>query len=364
MSADKPLVIPETLLIQLADGQIEEMPLDEYLKGVVPTEMGLKKPVEALKAQAIAARTYAVVTRRHARDGFDLCATAHCQVWKPKNRYADSDMAVEETTGKVVTFRAKIAATPFYAHCDGRTRNSEEAWSGRMPYCRSVPCICGYEKLLGHGVGMCQRGAAAMAREGSTAEEILKHYYTGVELAKATAIPRAESRRSLVLGRVVDGQGQARPGLRLVLTGSAGRFNKGTSNDGRFWFTGLPAGQWELKVKGKPVRYGDLLTDGRNTLELRVVVPDIQPLVADTIPIAYPKLLFGTLGFDGVPVTISDLSGNELTVLSGSAPDFNPGGFAVPLPPRGTCTLRFLDQSFDLEIGDVGLWVRFDALPA
>ena len=364
MSADKPLLIPETLLIQLADGQIEEMPLEEYLKGVVPTEMGLKKPVEALKAQAIAARTYAVVTRRHARDGFDLCATTHCQVWKPKNRYTDSDTAVEETAGQVVTFNGKIAASPFYAHCDGRTRNSEEVWSGRMPYCRSVPCICGYDQLLGHGVGMCQRGAAAMALEGATAEEILKHYYTGVEIAAATAISRAESRRSLVLGRVVDGQGQARSGLRLVLTGSAGRFNKGTTKDGRFWFTGLPAGQWELKVKGKPVRHGDLLTDGRNTLELQVVVPDTQPLVADTIPIAYPKLLIGTLGYEGVPVTISDLSGNELTVLSGSAPDFNPGGFAVPLPPRGTCTLRFLDQSFDLEIGDIGLWVRFDAQPA
>ena len=55
MSGDKPLEIPETLLIQLDGGQIEEMPLDEYLKGVVPTEMGLKKPIEALKAQAIAA---------------------------------------------------------------------------------------------------------------------------------------------------------------------------------------------------------------------------------------------------------------------------------------------------------------------
>jgi hypothetical protein len=359
MSGDKPLVIPETLLIQLDGGQIEEMPLDEYLKGVVPTEMGLKKPVEALKAQAIAARTYAVVTRRHARDGFDLCATIHCQVWKPKNRYTDSDLAVDETTGQIVTFNGKIAATPFFAHCDGRTRNSEEAWSGKMPYCRTVSCICGYEQLQGHGVGMCQRGAAAMAREGATAGDILRHYYTGVEIVKADAIPRSESRRSLVLGRVVDGLGEARPGLTLVLRGSAGSFNKGTTRDGRFWFTGLPAGQWELKVKGKPVRYGDLLTDGRNTLELQVVVPDAQPLVATTIPMAYPKLLIGTVGYEGVPVTISDPSGNELTVLSGSAPDFNPGGFAVPLPPRGACTLRVLDQSFDLEIGDIGLWVRF-----
>jgi hypothetical protein len=361
MSPDAPLVIPATLLILVADGQIEEMPLEEYLKGVVPSELGPRKPIEALKAQAIAARSYAVTTRRHGRDGFDLCTTTHCQVWRHENHYAESDRAVDETAGQVVTLKGRIVATPFFGHCDGRTRNSEDVWSGKMHYCRSVPCICGYTKAYGHGVGLCQRGAIAMAKKGATASEILAHYYTDIEVTAATAIPREKLQKSLVVGRIVDGQGQPRSGLRLVLSGAEGRINKGTTRDGRFWFSHLPAGQWELKVKGKPVRYKDLRTDGRNTLELRVVVPDAATLATHTMPLAHPKKLVGTLGYDGVPVTIIDSTGNEQTVVSGSEPDFDPGGFAVQLPPPGACTLRVLNQSFDLEVGDIGLWVQFRA---
>lgn len=359
MSTDGSLVIPETLLIQFSDGQVEEMPLDEYLKGVVPTEMGLKKPMEALKAQAIAARSYAITTRRHARDGFDMCTTTHCQVWKPKNRYPDSDRAVDGTAGQVIVHNGRIVATPFFGHCDGRTRNGQEVWSGEISYCQSVPCICGYDKLYGHGVGMCQRGAAAMAQQGATAEEILKHYYAGVEVAPATPLPRTGFRRSIVLGQVVDGQEQARRGLRLVLRGPEGALTKGTNRDGRFWFTRLPAGEWELKVKGKPVRYGGLVTDGRNTLELQVVVPDAPRLTANTVPLGHPRLLIGTLGYEGVPVTITDPAGNQLTVNSGSAAEYDPGGFVAPLSGAGTYRISFLDQSFDLEIGDGGLWAQF-----
>ena len=363
MPATTTLQIPETLLIQVAGARIEEMTIDEYLKGVVPTELGLAKPLEALKAQAIAARSYAVITRRHARDGFDLCTSTHCQVWKPKNRYAESDQAVDETTGQVVTWNNHIVASPFFGHCDGRTRDSEEAWSGKMRHCRAVPCICGHSTLYGHGVGMCQRGAAAMAEKGATADEILKHYYTGIEITAATHVPRSSSRRSLLLGRVVDGQGQPRPGSRLVLRGPGGRRTKGTTPDGRFWFTKLPAGEWELLVQGELVRYGELVTDGRNTLELQVVVPDIPPLVARTVPLAYPKQLAGTLGYGGVQVTIVDSAGQEQIVVSGTEVDFDPGGFAVPLPAPGICTLYVLDQSFNVEIGDKGVWVRFSERP-
>lgn len=364
MSTDEFLAIPKTLLVQHPDGEIKEMVLDEYLKGVVPPEMGLQKPIEALKAQAIASRSYAITTRRHAIDGFDMCTTTHCQAWKPEKRYADADRAVEETAGLVVTHEGKIVATPYFGHCDGRTRNSEEVWSGKVPYCRSVSCICGYAKLYGHGIGMCQRGAAAMAEQGATAEEILKHYYTGAEIAQAEPIPRTGFRRSVVLGQVVDVDGQPRGGLRLILNGPEGPINKGTTSDGRFWFSKLPAGQWELKVKGKPIRYGDLITDGRNALQLQVVAHDLPRLAANTVPLGYPPELIGTLGYEGVPLTITDPAGSELTVLSGSAAEYNPGGFVAPLSDPGTYTLRLFEQSFNFEIGDSGLWVRFDPEPA
>jgi hypothetical protein len=363
MSDDEPLVIPETLLIQLPDGRIEEMLLDEYLKDVVPSEMGLDKPPEALKAQAIASRSYAVSSRRHALKGFDMCTTTHCQFWQPGNRYPDSDRAAEETSGQVVTRAGRIVGTTFFAHCDGHTRNSEDVWSGRASHLRSVPCICGYTELYGHGVGMCQRGAAAMAREGATAEEILKHYYTGVEISHAMTIPRGASWRSIILGQAVDGQGNPRAGLPLVLQGPTGPIGRRTNEHGQFWISGLPAGEWELVVRGKPVRYNNLITDGRNALELRVVVPDAPPLVASSIPLAYPRELVGTLGYEGVTVTVIDPVGNEFTVLSGSVPEYDPGGFAVPLSGAGIYTVRFLGQSFDLEVGDGGLWVRFSPQP-
>jgi hypothetical protein len=363
MSNSEPLLIPEKLRVRLADGQVKEMSLDEYLKGVVPTEMGLAKPLEALKAQAITARSYAVTTRRHAREGFDVCSTVHCQAWKPENRYKEADQAVDETAGQVVTYKNRIVATHFFGHCDGRTRNSEDVWSGKVAYLRSVSCACGYTEMHGHGVGMCQRGAAAMAKSGATAEEIVKHYYTGVEVAAATSIPREKMRQSIIVGQVVDGQGRPRGGLRLVLTGKEGSIQKGTASDGRFWLSDLPAGRWELRVKGKPVRYADLDTDGRNALVLQVVVPEAPPLAAYAVPLAHPRYLIGTVGYNGVQVNILDPRGQGQMLLSGSASEFDPGGFAVPVSGSGTYTVRFLEQSFSVEIGDGGLWVRFVPRP-
>jgi len=359
MSEDNGLVIPETLLIQFPDGRVEEMPLDQYLKGVVPTEMGLKKPIEALKAQAIAARSYAVTTRRHASDSVDMCTTTHCQVYKPKNRYADSDRAIDETSGQVLVRNGRIVGAPFFAHCDGHTRNSEDVWSREVAYLRSVPCICGYAELYGHGVGMCQRGAAKMAKQGASADEILKHYYTGLDIGEALQVPRTGFRRSMILGRVVDGRRQPRGDLRLVLRGPAGPVKKGTTTDGRFFFTKLPAGEWELGVRGRPIRYTKLITDGRNTLNLVVVVPDELSLNTRTMPLGYPRQLVGTLGYEGVEVTITDAEGNEERVVSGSAPEYDPGGFVADLPATDRFTLRILDRNFDFQVGEEGLWVQF-----
>jgi hypothetical protein len=102
-----------------------------------------------------------------------------------------------------------------------------------------------------------------------------------------------------------------------------------------------------------------LVTDGRNTLELRFVAPDLPPLTANTMPLAYPRQLAGTLGFDGVQVVVSDPAGNEQKVFSGSVEEYNPGGFAVAVTQSGAYTVRVLDQAFDLEVAEGGLWVQF-----
>jgi hypothetical protein len=359
MSDDESLVIPETLRVEVEDAQIVEVPLEQYLKGVVAAEMGPSKPLEALKAQAIAARSYAVSSRRHAQDGADVCATTHCQAWDPHSGDPDSDHAVDETSGQVVTYGGRIVGTPYFGHCDGHTRNSEDVWSRKVGYCQSVPCICGHTELHGHGVGMCQRGAVAMAQMGATCDEILKHYYRGIEVAPALPIPRAAFRRSILFGKLVDGDGNPLARLELAVRGDGGVFGRRTNAEGHFWVSGLPAGTWEVRVRGKPVRYKGVVTDGRNAVVLRVAVPDAPPLMLRSMPLAFPRKLIGTLGFRDVQVFLTNEKGEEVVALGGSEPYFDPGGFAIPLPEPGIYTVRVLGQSFELDVSESGLWIQF-----
>jgi hypothetical protein len=198
-----------------------------------------------------------------------------------------------------------------------------------------------------------------MAKEGATAEEILRHYYSGIEIVRASEVARSNLRQSMILGQVVDGQGKPRKGFSLILTGPEGAIGRSTTADGRFWCSKLPAGLWEVRVKGRPVRYRDLRTDGRNIINLQVVVPDAPALEAHTIPVAHPPLLIGTVGYSGVQVTIIDPEGRVQRLLSGMADLYDPGGFAIPLESAGSYTVQFLERSFDLPASEAGLWVRF-----
>lgn len=160
------------------------MDLEAYLTGVLPREMGKDAPMEALKAQAVAARCYAlnaIKNPRHAPDA-DICASTHCQVWKPIY-HERTDRAVEATKGVVAIYNGKVISAFYFGHCDGHTRNCEDVWVQALPYCRAVDCPCGYTEMYGHGVGMCQRGAIKMAEQGASYKDILFHYYTGIETA-------------------------------------------------------------------------------------------------------------------------------------------------------------------------------------
>jgi len=79
------------------------MDLDEYLKGVVPYEMATGWPIEALKAQAVAARCFAATANRHPEVGANVCTTTHCQVWSAQH-YTDTDQAVSSTHNVVATY--------------------------------------------------------------------------------------------------------------------------------------------------------------------------------------------------------------------------------------------------------------------
>ncbi|MFP4497766.1 MAG: SpoIID/LytB domain-containing protein [Vulcanimicrobiota bacterium] len=112
--------------------------MDEYVAGVVPSEMPAIFPGEALKAQAVMARTFAisqVKEARHKLDGYDLCDEIHCQVYKGVAReQLNTDEAVTATSGEVVYYEGKPAFTPFFSTCGGHTADASSAWSGKVPY--------------------------------------------------------------------------------------------------------------------------------------------------------------------------------------------------------------------------------------
>jgi len=261
---------------------------EEYLKGVVASEMPAEFNVEALKAQAVSARTYLLYRLKKYPDGqpehlgAPVCTSIHCQVWSSKDELIQShydgwydeymdkiEVAVESTRGQILTYEGKIIEPLYHSTSGGRTENSEDVFSAAVPYLRSVespyedesPRLNSSVKITagefidkiesaygdmditesnldekiklgevseggriktliidnteisgrdmralfnlnstnfsfiqsgsqieilttgyGHGVGMSQWGAEGMANKGYNYKEILKHYYTGVEI--------------------------------------------------------------------------------------------------------------------------------------------------------------------------------------
>lgn len=258
-------------------GQIDTVPFEEYVKGVLAGEVPTSFHIEALKAQAVAARSYAMkkIEDNTATD-YDVVDTVSNQVYmddaqlkeKWKDQYDEKmkiiESAVNETKGEYLEYDGKVAQAFFFSTSSGKTENSEEVFQSALPYLRSVDSSWDQEvspvfqqdyqfsvhdfyqqlglpyketvqfqvtkqtstgrvkevnidgtvlkasdissklglrstfftfeqigsnihmttKGYGHGVGMSQYGAQAMALKGSTYDQILKHYYQGVQIKK------------------------------------------------------------------------------------------------------------------------------------------------------------------------------------
>jgi peptidoglycan hydrolase-like amidase len=170
---------------------IEEAPMESYLRGLA--EGTNDQPMEYLKALVIAARTYAQYQvsngGKHPDDNFDLDPSANDQVYRGygfETRAPNAIKAVEETKGIMILYNNQVVVTPYFSHSDGRTRAWDEVWSGGPkawlvskvdPYCYGLT-------LSGHGVGLSGLGARMMAENGSTYDQILNYYYTGIEIKK------------------------------------------------------------------------------------------------------------------------------------------------------------------------------------
>ena len=277
-------------LLHKKTGEVEQVKLDEYLCNVVSAEMPATFEQEALKAQAIVARTYTIykiLNKKH--DNADICDDSTCcQAWISKDdrlaKWEENQResnwqkicsAVNETSGKIITYENKPIDAFFHSNSGGITEVPVNVWGGTgYPYLQSVETsgentytqyasevtlsqeelinklkekysdisidftnsedikileytestrvktvkfgnheISGVEartlfglkstnfeisrdgnnikfsvKGYGHGVGMSQTGADSMAKNGSRAEETIKHFYTGVEITEVNKL--------------------------------------------------------------------------------------------------------------------------------------------------------------------------------
>ncbi|MFZ5965748.1 MAG: SpoIID/LytB domain-containing protein [Bacillota bacterium] len=119
---------------------INQLNTEEYLYGVVPREMSGSWPLEAQKAQAVAARNFTVGKMGvHKQYGFDLCATTHCQVYGGFDiEHEVSRRAVDETKNKILTYQGKLVDAYYHSNSGGYTEDSENVWSFVLPYIRGV----------------------------------------------------------------------------------------------------------------------------------------------------------------------------------------------------------------------------------
>jgi SpoIID/LytB domain protein len=114
---------------------IVQLPLETYLKGVVPYEIGGTSPLEALKAQAVAARSEAVIaltSKLYSGEFYDLTSDVECQVFSGnKKRTSMSDRAVDETAGLIISEDGQPMNAFYASNCGGRAELISNVWPGR-----------------------------------------------------------------------------------------------------------------------------------------------------------------------------------------------------------------------------------------
>ena len=116
---------------------VEHVPIERYLNGVVPYEIGSNSPEAALAAQAVLARTWAIAnSHRFNVDGYNLCSDTQCQVYKdPSQANKKTKTAIKKTSGKILTWNQKPINTVYHATNGGVMASIDEAWlTNQVPY--------------------------------------------------------------------------------------------------------------------------------------------------------------------------------------------------------------------------------------
>lgn len=168
--------------------QIVTFDFEEYIFGVVASEIG-NAPLEACKAQAVAARTTALPYLQKGKTIDDSGVQAFRHSRLDKEMYVNANQGTKETSGEILFHDGSpLSPCSFSASNGGRTTSSEQRWGGYRPYLIEQDDPYDYAatngKKTGHGVGMSQRGAIEMAKRGAPYGDILSFYYPGSYISK------------------------------------------------------------------------------------------------------------------------------------------------------------------------------------
>ena len=155
------------------------MDLETAVAAVTAAESGPGAPRQELKAQAVLARSFFIAAgRRH--QSFDFCDTTHCQFFRaPPPEGSPAAQAVAETRGLVLKYQGHVFPPLYSSNCGGRTRLPGDIGLRVEIYPYFAVDCARRGQRMGHGVGLCQTGATAMARAGTNFRAILNHYYPG-----------------------------------------------------------------------------------------------------------------------------------------------------------------------------------------
>ncbi|MBI4975283.1 N-acetylmuramoyl-L-alanine amidase [Candidatus Peregrinibacteria bacterium] len=169
---------------------INEIPLEAYLKGL--GEAANSDPMEKIKAVVVAARTYAKyytdIGKKFQGKPYNLDDDPNVSQryigYGMEKRNTNVVSAVDKTRGEVVYYNGVLVKTPYFSQSDGTyTKSAKDVWGLSADYLVPVSdSYCKGTKFSGHGVGLSGCGAKGMADAGFTYVDILKHYYTGIEV--------------------------------------------------------------------------------------------------------------------------------------------------------------------------------------
>lgn len=158
-----------------------ELDMEEYLVGVVATEIG-NAPVAACEAQAVAARTYAMSKIKS--KGYITDNSSVDQAFRAERLqgYSNAREGVNNTAGRYLTYNGKLISAVYSENNGGTTVSAKERWGNEVAYLISRPDLYDAPPKRGHGVGLSQVGAKARAAAGQDYKTILDFYYPGCKL--------------------------------------------------------------------------------------------------------------------------------------------------------------------------------------